>query len=179
MGMGLLCRECGTAIKVPESAAGKLGKCPKCKTVIRIPTTTYQKARICDRCGKSLAKEKVIHEMPGKVYCGKCIVKAKDVKDKSADLAHDNLGFKKATPEDKSARIARPRTLGMGQRVADIFLLRLLTEQEILSEKNIDAILSYQKAVGKRLIPLMRDINLISEEDIARCQRACQTKGNT
>jgi len=175
MGMALLCRECGGRLKVPESAAGKLGKCPQCQALIRVPATAYKNTRICDRCGKLLAEEKVIHEMPGKVYCGKCILKVKNAKDKSADLADDDLGFKPVTPEDKAASVAKPRTLGKGQRAADIFLLRLLTEQEILNEKNITAIMSYQKAVGKRLIPLMRDINLISEEDIV--EAICKTTG--
>lgn len=175
MGMALLCRECGGRLKVPESAAGKLGKCPKCRALIRIPATTYQKARICDRCGKLLAMEKTIHEMPGKVYCSKCFAKVKNIADKSVDIVHDDLGIKKATPEDKAASVAKPRTLGKGQRAADIFLIRLLTEQEILNEKNITAILGYQKAVGKRLIPLMRDINLISEKDIV--EAICKTTG--
>lgn len=175
MGMGLICRECGERLRVPESAAGKLGKCPKCQALVRVPTIGHKNARVCDRCGKSLARERVIHERPGKAYCNKCIRQVTDKKDKTRDRTPDDLGLKPQTPQDKAAGVARPRKLGKGQRAADVFLIRLLTEQEVLEEKDVPHLLKYQKAVGKRLIPLMRDANLIDEEEIVKS--ICETTG--
>ncbi len=72
----------------------------------------------------------------------------------------------------------RPQPMKFSRRLqpaADVFLIRLLTEQEVLEEKDVPHLLKYQKAVGKRLIPLMRDANLIDEEEIVKS--ICETTG--
>ena len=33
----IVCQSCGTVVRVPASAAGKMGRCPKCQTAIQAP----------------------------------------------------------------------------------------------------------------------------------------------
>lgn len=90
MAIGIICRHCGARLKVPEKAAGKLGKCPGCKEVIRVPKSAAPEAHFCDRCEKSLAEEANIHLVTGKIYCGQCFNKMQGKK-KTGDPVLDQL----------------------------------------------------------------------------------------
>jgi hypothetical protein len=165
--ISIICINCGARIKVPESAAGKLGKCSKCKQVIRVFETASLQAHVCDQCGKSLAREKQVHKVPGKVYCGECFAKIKSGSIELTDAVFEKVEGGARASAKKTRTTRKTRLLPKGQRKADIFLIRLLEERGVLKESDIDPLLEYQKQLGKRFIPLVRDINLISEDSIA------------
>ncbi len=166
MAIGLLCRHCGTHIKAPESAAGKLCKCPKCKEEIRVIETASMKAHFCDHCGKPLAKETDIHEVPGKVYCDECFVKIESREDTTDDLTLDQLGLEAPVAEEEPEAAAGPKP-GKGQRASDAFLLDLLVQEGVMESGDAEVVLRYQEALGKRLIPVLEDLTT-SQEEIAR-----------
>jgi hypothetical protein len=255
--IGLICRHCGTRLKVAEKAAGKLGKCPRCKKAIRVPKAVAPDAHFCDRCEKNLGEEPDIHLVTGKIYCGDCYAKIegkkkrktgdpvldqigldipglvvlhgkdqrkmgrvlqdvsakKDFKDKGDELdrsrapvaAKEPVEDEPVSPEEAvAAGIAMPPPppepaeveerpappaekppvkapqeppaeapappvkLAKGQRAADFVLTKLLTEQGIVLEGELELALQYQKGIGKRLIPVLDDLKLTSEEEIAR-----------
>ena len=74
------CSNCGKTLNVPDSMAGKKGKCPKCKKVILVPTADAEAASdagggegagakeaggsACPNCGKKLEE--------GDVFCIGC-----------------------------------------------------------------------------------------------------------
>jgi len=168
MAIGLICINCGAKIKVPESAAGKMGKCPKCKEVIRVFETASLSAHICDQCGKSLAGEKTAHKHSGKLYCGQCFTKLQRGKLKKGTEAVKPFDLEVGKSSEVPAPKKGTRKLGKGQRAADKFLIRLLEEQNIIKASDIEPMLKYQVALGKRFIPLVRDVNLTSEEGIVK-----------
>jgi hypothetical protein len=264
--IGIICRNCGARLKVAEKAVGKLGKCPKCKQAIRVPKTVSPQAHFCDRCEKTLAEEKDIHLVAGKIYCGKCYEKIQGKKKRTGDPILDEIGFNipgmvvlrgsdqrkmgrmlqdvsaKKDFKDKSGEAAKsrvpvaeedspqeehedepvspeeaaaagiavapppseppaveeappeaekkpvesekkpppviepptekapepPAKLGKGQRPADPLLTKLLIEQGVVLDGELELALQYQTGLGKRLIPVLDDLKLTSEEDVAR-----------
>ena len=237
MSIGIICRHCGTRLKVAESAAGKLGKCPKCKEAIRVPKAVSPEAHFCDSCGKSLAKETDIHLVSGKIYCGKCFEEIDGNKIKTTgDSILDQIGIdipglvvlrgkeqrqmgrmlqdvsakkdfkvktgklaKPETPEPPAgtepARVAEeqvaeatespaeaevepveetppapaaPDGLTKGQRAADSLLTKLLSDQGVVLEGELELALQYQRGLGKRLIPVLDDLKLTSEVEIVK-----------
>ncbi len=283
MSIGLICRHCGARLKVPEKAAGKLGKCPKCKEKIRVPKAVAPDAHFCDRCQKNLGEEPDVHLVEGKAYCGDCYEKMHG--QKSGDPVLDQLGLnipglvvlrgkeqrqmgrmlkdvtaKKHFKEDDQADegeeatavaerpaehapveaeeesgaddtavqetaaeqeasiaqaqteapaqpepaeeepalletvetgepaepepepepaaeeqetaapappAAAPQKLSKGQRPSDSKLIDMLVEKGVVLEGELELALQYQKGLGKRLIPVLDDLKLTSEEDIA------------
>ena len=289
MSIGLICRHCGARLKVPEKAAGKLGKCPKCKEKIRVPKAVAPDAHFCDRCQKNLGEEPDVHLVEGKAFCGDCYEKMHGKK--SGDPVLDQIGIdipglvvlrgkeqrqmgrmlkdvtakksfkkdeesaedteaaavaeqptepapaeaeeapssdstvvesppaaeEKAAPQaEESAFIeesapapeeppaaeeppaekpaeepapapeepapepepepapaaeappaAEPTELAKGQRPSDSKLIALLVEKGVVLEGELELALQYQKGLGKRLIPVLDDLKLTSEEDIA------------
>ena len=282
MAIGLICRNCGARLKVPESAAGKLGKCPKCKQPIRVPKAIGPDAHFCDACGKSLAGQQDMQLVSGKIYCSECHKKTLAPEDTSGDPILDQIGlnipglvvlrgkdqrqmgrvlqdvharkdFKTKTkktekpgeesepepeeapspepeqapepepaeepeeaveeeagqdvadgfnvpveetqepaepeepateeptvpeepePESTPEKPAAPKKpepvepapkLNKGQRQSDSLLTGLLVEQGVVLEGELELALQYQKGLGKRLIPVLDDLKLTSEEDI-------------
>jgi hypothetical protein len=62
---------------------------------------------------------------------------------------------------------AEPTKLVKGQRPSDSKLIDLLVEKGVVLEGELELALQYQKGLGKRLIPVLDDLKLTSEEDIA------------
>lgn len=239
MAIGLICRHCGARLKVPEKAAGKLGKCPKCKEVIRVPKAVSPEAHFCDRCQKNLGEESDLHLVTGKTYCAECYEKIQGDKRKTGDSVLDQLDInipgmvvlrgkdqrqmgrmlqdvsakkefkEKAHEEPKPEEPAEPEEeeepapepapeepqpeaaeapateqareeeaagsppaeatpLLKGQRPADALLTKLLVEQGVVLDGELELALQYQRGLGKRLIPVLDDLKLTSEKDITR-----------
>jgi hypothetical protein len=281
--IGIVCRNCKARLKVAESAAGKLGKCPKCKQPVRVPKLVAPEAHFCDGCGKSLAEEEDLHSEKGKIFCGQCFKKlhgggsadenileqiglnipglvivrgkqerqmARMLKDVAAKKEHKKGATRKTekpaqeepapaeepaqaeaefeplteeelaehTPPEKAPEELEPAPpltddeefiegapepepaaeepapepepeqveappapepaveappapapkLGKGQRPADAALIKLLVDNSIVLEGELELALQYQRGLGKRLIPVLDDLKLTSEEDIAK-----------
>ncbi len=214
MAIGLICRHCGARLKVAESAAGKLGKCPKCKKKIRVPKIASPDAHFCDRCEKSLADEEGLSLVEGKAYCSDCL-RRMQAKKKTGDPVLDQLGIDipgavvlrgkdqrkigrmlqdvaaKKDYKVKTSHVAGPEApaeveekpppeepqppeppvpakLAKGQRPADAKLIQLLVAQGVVLRGELELALQYQKGLGKRLIPVLDDLKLTSEEEVAR-----------
>jgi hypothetical protein len=279
--IGIICRHCGARLRVPEKAAGKLGKCPKCKEKIRVPKAVGPEAHFCDRCEKNLGEESDVHIVEGKIFCGDCYEKThaqksgdpvldqiglnipglvvlrgkeqrqmgrmlKDVTakkhfkeeekpaegdgataaadqpeepapaetgqeapaadtaaaDQAAAAAEEAEDFleeapplqeapppppeavevpkppvEKPAPEPAPAPVqeqpaaeapaVEPAALGKGQRPSDKNLIDLLVEKGVVLEGELELALQYQRGLGKRLIPVLDDLKLTSENDIA------------
>jgi len=73
-------------------------------------------------------------------------------------------------PAEPPAPEAPPKAeepkLAKGQRPSDTKLIELLVEAGVVLEGELELALQYQKGLGKRLIPVLDDLKLTSEEEI-------------
>ncbi|MFB0551854.1 MAG: hypothetical protein ACETWQ_00945 [Phycisphaerae bacterium] len=120
------CNTCGRKFSVPQTHAGKKGKCPKCKNIIVVPkiqttssVTEQNNAGAPEDSSKSYVDDSALLDMPQKDKIQDLPLSQPDIPEKTAEYEQE--------PEEESAE--KPETAAPVQRklpwLIDIFLYPL------------------------------------------------------
>jgi hypothetical protein len=71
MPMTLNCPQCNSSFRVPETLAGKDGKCRQCGAVVRVPQSDAG-IRVCTGCGADISHARRVKDKVGNYFCEPC-----------------------------------------------------------------------------------------------------------
>ena len=73
MAIAFSCGSCNSRIELPETAAGKRGKCQTCGEILTVPALSSKR---CSVCGKDVSQIKRTKNAAGHYFCAECVATA-------------------------------------------------------------------------------------------------------